>query len=349
MRKPRLPAPGGKLHDGPGAVRDVADGGVDFPMPNPLTRRQWIAATSAALAGSVSHRRAARAADAEFEIVDIHQHTNYHGRSDEGLIAHQKNMGVARTILLPAGSDALGPSTHGGKSFGLAARVLGNNAAARLVQEHPELFVMFANEVTDLETAPAEIEKHLKTGAKGIGEQKFSVECDSAASFKVYDLAKAYGVPVLLHFQHKTYNLGYERFFKVLEKYNTVNFIAHAQTTWANIALDPVQTDLYPKGRVVPGGLTDKWLSNYPNFFADLSAGSGLNAFTRDEEHGAAFFDRHQDKLLYGSDCQDVEGVVGSGPCCGSRMIAMIHKLVKSDAAKAKIFSENARRIIKLA
>src|SRR4029077_13572774 len=104
----------------------------------------------------------ARAVESKFEIVDIHQHTNYHGRNDEGLIAHQKNMGVTRTILLPAGSDALRPSTHNGKSFGLAARVLGNNAAYRLVQEHPELFVMFANEVTDLDTAPAEIEKYLK-------------------------------------------------------------------------------------------------------------------------------------------------------------------------------------------
>jgi len=318
-------------------------------MTSRPTRRQWIAGTSAALAGSVLRKHPACAAGTKFDIVDIHQHTNYHGRSDDGLIAHQKNMGVTKTILLPAGSDALGPSTHNGKSFGLAARVLGNNAAHKLVREHPDLFVMFANEVADLETAPAEIEKYLKLGARGIGEQKFSVECDSAASFRIYDLAKAYDVPVLLHFQHKTYNLGYERLYKVLEKYNTVNFIAHAQTTWANIALDPVQTDLYPKGKVTPGGLTDKWLSNYPNFFADLSAGSGLNAFTRDEEHGAAFFDRHQDKLLYGSDCQDVEGTVSSGPCCGSKMIAMIHKLVKDDGAKQKILAGNAKRIIKLA
>jgi predicted TIM-barrel fold metal-dependent hydrolase len=317
-------------------------------MTNFSTRRQWITGTSAALAGSLVRPPAARAGAAKFEIVDIHQHTNYHGRSDDGLIGHQKNMGVTKTILLPAGSDALGPSTHNGKSFGLAARVLGNNAAYKLVQEHPELFVMFANEVTDLETAPAEIEKYLKLGAKGIGEQKFSVECDSAPSFKVYDLAKAYGVPVLLHFQHKTYNLGYERFYKVLEKYNTVNFIAHAQATWGNIDAKHDQAVNYPKGPVTPGGLTDKWLADYPNFFADLSAGSGLNAFERDEAHGAAFMDRHQDKLLYGSDCQDVEGVVTSPPCCGSRMIAMIHKLVKSDAAKAKLFAGNAKKIIKL-
>jgi len=115
-----------------------------------------------------------------------------------------------------------------------------------------------------------------------------------------------------------------------------------------NVALDPVQADLYPKGKVTPGGLTDRVALGLSNFFADLSAGSGLNAFTRDEEQGAAFFERHQDKLLYGSDCQDVAGVVDDKNCCGSKMIAIIHKLVKSETARAKIFAGNAKRIIKL-
>ncbi len=336
-------------------------------MPAPFTRRRWIVASSAALLGASCEKQDPKTARQLFaeakpetqassspspgtrpEIVDIHQHTNYHGRTDADMIHHQGAMGVTKTILLPAGSDALRPSTHNGKSFGLAARVLGNEAAYRLVKEYPEKFVFCANEVTDLDSAVAEMEKYLKLGACGIGEQKFSVECDSAVSLKVYDLAKAYGVPVLLHFQHKTYNLGYERFYKVLEKYPTVNFIAHAQTTWGNVDAAHKQEDLYPKGKVTPGGLTDKWLTNYPNFFADLSAGSGLNAFTRDEEHGAAFFARHQDKLLYGSDCQDVLGTPEDKNCCGSKMIALIRKLVPDEGAQRKILAENAKRVFKL-
>jgi predicted TIM-barrel fold metal-dependent hydrolase len=315
-----------------------------------MKRRHFLTNTSGALLSTALASNAQQGTAAtRFEIVDIHQHTNYHGRNDADLIAHQKAMGVSKTILLPAGSDALRSSTHNGKSFGLAARVLGNEAAYRLVKEHPDKFVFFANEVTDLDTAVAEMEKYLKLGALGIGEQKFSVELDSPESLKMYDLAKAYSVPILLHFQHKTYNLGYERLPKVLEKYPTVNFIAHAQATWGNIDAKHDQAVNYPKGPVTPGGLTDKWLTNYPNFFADLSAGSGLNAFTRDEEHGAAFFERHQDKLMYGSDCQDAEGLVTSAPCSGAKMIALIHKLVKSDTAKAKILGGNAKRVIKIA
>jgi predicted TIM-barrel fold metal-dependent hydrolase len=328
-------------------------------MPNHPTRRQWIAATSAALlgAGCEKHEKSevqklfgAQEKDAARpEIIDIHQHTNYHDRTDADLIKHQAAMGVTKTILLPAGSDALRPSTHNGKSFGLAARVLGNAAALRLVQAYPEKFVMCANEVTDLDTAVAEIEKYLKLGAIGIGEQKFAVQCDSPESFKLYDVAKAHGVPILLHFQTNTYNLGYERFYQVLEKYPTVNFIAHAQATWGNIDAKHDQSVNYPTGKVTPGGLTDQWLTRYPNFFADLSAGSGLNAFTRDEEHGAAFFDRHQDKLLYGSDCQDPTGKPEDKNCCGSKMLALIEKLVPDAAVRAKLHAGNAKRVFKIA
>ncbi len=51
--------------------------------------------------------------------------------------------------------------------------------------------------------------------------------------------------------------------------------------------------------------------------YGDLSAGSGLGALERDEEHTRVFFKRHQDKLIYGSDCNDTIGR-GLG-CQGAR------------------------------
>src|SRR5579862_8161848 len=55
-------------------------------------------------------------------IIDIHQHTNYSGRTDEHLLHHQRAMGATKTILLPAGSEVNRPSTHDGKTNGLAAK-----------------------------------------------------------------------------------------------------------------------------------------------------------------------------------------------------------------------------------
>ena len=77
-----------------------------------------------------------------------------------------------------------------------------------------------------------------------------------------------------------------------------------------------------------------------------MSAGSGLNALTRDEEHTKGFFKRHQDKILYGSDCADH---LGRGPGCqGAGTIAMIRKLCPDKAAERKILFENSKKLFRL-
>ena len=55
------------------------------------------------------------------QIIDIHQHTNYRGRSNEALLHHQKRMGVTQTVLLPSGSNVNTQSTLLGKANGLYA------------------------------------------------------------------------------------------------------------------------------------------------------------------------------------------------------------------------------------
>ncbi len=77
----------------------------------------------------------------------------------------------------------------------------------------------------------------------------------------------------------------------MLKKYPKVNFIGHAQTWWANVDRGHKdQKILYPKTKVTPGGLTDRLLSDYPNMFGDLSAGSGLNFFLRIFRYGNRCF-----------------------------------------------------------
>jgi uncharacterized protein len=151
----------------------------------------------------------------------------------------------------------------------------------------------------------------------------------------------------LLHFQHETYNLHFERFHKILEKFPKVNFIGHAQTWWANIDKNHIdQSVLYPKTKVTPGGITDRWLAEYPNLYGDLSAGSGLNALTRDEDFTRGFFERHQNNLLYGSDCNDT---IGRGPGCqGAQTIAAIRRLSSSKVIERKLLYENAKKMFRI-
>jgi predicted TIM-barrel fold metal-dependent hydrolase len=274
----------------------------------------------------------ARGAD---PVIDFHQHTNYSGRTDEFLIAHQRAMGIARTVLLPAGS-----------SGGLAAGAGGNDTVVAISRDHPGEYIFFANELPDIPETRKVLEKYLKAGAKGIGEQKFAVMCDSKAMQLVAAIAAHHDVPVLMHFQHETYNLGFERFHKLLEKFPKVNFIGHAQTFWGNIDKNHLQPVMYPKGPVATGGITDRLLSDYPNLYGDLSAGSGLNALLRDEEHAREFLKRHQDKLIYGSDCSDRDGA--GAACSGAQQLAAVRRLAPDDRAIRKMLYLNAVRLLKL-
>jgi predicted TIM-barrel fold metal-dependent hydrolase len=317
------------------------------------SRRKFIKQVSTTAASAGILRLASREALAhpfgkrKERIIDIHQHTDYHGRSHAQLMAHQKAMGVTTTILLPAGRPVNSASTHDGVSNGLQAEVTGNEVSLALARQYPKEFYFGANEVPDITDAIVEIEKYLRLGAKVIGESKFGVECDSPEMQRIYRLAEKYDVPVLMHWQFQMYNYGLDRFHKMLEKYPKVKFIGHAQTWWANIDKDHKdQSILYPKTKVTPGGITDRLLSDYPNMFGDLSAGSGLNSLQRDEDHASDFLKRHQDKLLYGSDCADA---VGHGPACdGAGIIAAVRRLSPDKNVERKILFKNARKLFRL-
>src|SRR6266852_33677 len=131
-----------------------------------LSRRTFLGMAGVALA---------LGADAD-PVIDIHQHTDYSGRTDEQLLAHQRTMGITRTVLLPAGSR-----------FGLAAGAGGNDSVVAVARANPKEYVFFANELPDIPETKAVIEKYLKGGAIGIGEQKFHVECDSKAMQLIAD------------------------------------------------------------------------------------------------------------------------------------------------------------------
>lgn len=303
-----------------------------------MQRREFLSTTTLGLAGF--------ALEQPEPIIDIHQHVGYQGRSDAALIAHQRALGATMTILLPAGRPVVRRSTHDGASNGLEAQCLGNEACFRLARGSQRAFRSGANEVPDLSDAAAEIARYLRRGAVIIAEQKFAVECDSPEMHRIYVLAQEHGVPVLMHWQFERFNRGFDRFHRVLEMYPRVNFIGHAQTWWGNIDRNHDQKVMYPKGAVTPGGLTDRYLSDYANMYGDLSAQSGQNSLTRDEDFARDFISRHQNKLLFGSDCTDAAGM-GAG-CIGAQTIAVIRRLAATRQIARKLLHDNAKRLLRL-
>jgi uncharacterized protein len=156
----------------------------------------------------------------------------------------------------------------------------------------------------------------VKDGAQGFGEMKFHVAADGPELRRMYALAAELHVPILIHFQEVdhfanegTWSTGFAKAFQsILTAYPKTTFIGHADAFWANVSADYRNDTAYPTGRVVRGGVTDKWLGDYPNLFGDMSANSGNNAMSRDGDFTADFLTRHQDKLMFGSDCSCTDG-----------------------------------------
>ena len=160
--------------------------------------------------------------------------------------------------------------------------------------------------------------------------------------------------PVTWHFQEGTrgYNQGIEHLETLLKKFPNIKFIGHAQSWWAHISTDvPAPEDtLYPTGAVKPGGLIDRLLADYPNMFADLSAGSGLGGLTRDEDFTAGFLARHGKKLMFATDCPCRDGKGASlsrGACFAQLSLPFLKRMLASDALE-DILHNNAVRILDL-
>ena len=205
----------------------------------------------------------------------------------------------------------------------------------------------------------------VKNGAQGFGEMKFHVAADGPELRRMYALAADLRVPILIHFQEVdhtpnegTWSTGYAKVFEsVLKAYPRTTFIGHADAFWANVSADYHDEAVYPTGPVKRGGVTDKWLGDYANLFGDMSAVSGSNAMSRDPAFTEDFLKRHQDKLLFGSDCScsDGHGAGYNNPAaprmtgkCVARETLSVVKRSTSPAIFQKIAWGNAHKLLRI-
>jgi uncharacterized protein len=97
------------------------------------------------------------------------------------------------------------------------------------------------------------------------------------------------------------------RLENAIKKHPKTTFIGHGPAFWGNLAPDGLDVG-YPSGPVKRGGLTQKLLDDYPNLYGGLDAASGIDALFRDPEFAKGFLAKHQDKLMFGSDCSCTDG-----------------------------------------
>lgn len=271
-----------------------------------LNRRQFLfAGVSLTAAGCSETRETAEAPAAESAaaatetpdwggtIIDIHAHFR---RDPDANAVHLDGCGVSHAVLLTNASDA--------------------DAAKEAMAKHPGRYAWSARvKVAEPDAAESLRRAVEEDGAVAFGELKDDVAADGPELQRLYALAGELGVPILVHFQEfphyegeTNYAVGIKKFAAMLEKYPKTKFVGHADAFWANVSADYENQEAYPSGAVVRGGVTDKLLGDYPNMYGDLSANSGNNMLSRDPEFTADFLARHQDKLLFGSDCSCEDG-----------------------------------------
>jgi predicted TIM-barrel fold metal-dependent hydrolase len=311
-----------------------------------MNRRAFLGSLAApALMPTLARQNTKPALEWGTAVLDLHCHLR---PQPESVIAHLDGAGVTRANLLTRG-DA-------------RARVEALQAVA------PGRFTWFASDdITDT-GAGQRLRQAVEQGARGFGELKFHVEADGPELTRMYALAGELSVPILVHFQEVdhfpgegTWATGYARTFdRVLEAHPKTIFIGHADAFWANVSADYKNQAAYPSGPIVRGGVTDRWLGDHPNLFGDISANSGNNALSRDPAFTAAFLERHQDKLIFGSDCGCADGHGGgvsqgnnpaasrmAGKCVARETLGLL-KRTTTPAIFDKIVWGNAHKVLKL-
>jgi predicted TIM-barrel fold metal-dependent hydrolase len=269
-------------------------------------------------------------------VIDAH----YHFRSVDAALQHMNGAGIDRAVLLTASAQD-----------------------ARAASAPTDKFVRFTSADVTQPNAIDLLRQAAAAGTKGFGEMKFQGAADGPEMQRVYDLAAEVGLPVLLHIQEYsdpasvgTFNTGIERLPALLRKNPRTTFIGHANSFWAHISADVPKDVAYPTEPVKPGGLTDKLLSDFPNLYADLSATSGRNALARSPEFTREFLRRHQDKLIFGSDCGCRDGMgagqtnpfpLVAGKCVARETLTALKQLASAEVFR-KITSQNVIKLLRI-
>jgi len=282
-------------------------------------------------------------------LIDAHNHPNWHGFNAKRILENMDEQGIDQMWLfsweLP--EDEYDPSYH---------RVLpptGNGIPLEDVlavgREAPDRFVLgyipHPKRPDAVDRLKAAVEIH---GVRLASELKVRLLFDDLDAIRLYHFCGEQRLPITIHLDYPIdngsgsyprpnwwYGGSIEAFERTLVACPETVFIGHGPGFWAHISGDDkFDKEVYPDGPVLPGGRVPQMLRRYRNLYADLSAGSGLKALSRDRELGKAFLIEFQDKLLFGRDYFD------------TRLMDFLVELDLPREVFGKITFQNAQRLL---
>ena len=250
-------------------------------------------------------------------MIDAHNHPDWHGHDLEKFLANMAECNIDKTWLLSWESplDEFDPA-YNYVSLGSERGPIPFERGLAYYQQAPEKFVLgYAPDPRrpdSIDRLQAAVEIY---GVQVCGEIKLRMMYDNWDALRLFRFCGEKHLPVTVHIDYEMdtgrnyprpnwwYGGGIDAFERAVRACTQTSFIGHAPGFWAHISNDQAYLqELYPKGPVVPGGTVTRMLQTYPNLYADLSAGSGLNALKRDPVFARDFLVEFQDRLLYGRD-----------------------------------------------
>ncbi|MBL7223066.1 MAG: amidohydrolase family protein [Candidatus Brocadiae bacterium] len=245
-------------------------------------------------------------------LIDVHAHIGRigHRRTDTlsaaQLVAKMDAWGIDRACVLPLADCPEGWYLHNTTDDVLAACAAFPDRLIPFCLVDPRFGD--ATPRTDFGDLLAE---YRERGCVGIGEFIPNLPFDDPLCMNLYRQAGEAGLPVLFdltatldHGYGVVDDPGLSRLERALRECGDTAFIGHGPAFWSEISASVPEAERggYPQGPVVGEGAVPRLMGAHPNLWADLSAGSGHNAITRDPAFGLAFLHRFQDKLLFGTD-----------------------------------------------
>lgn len=291
------------------------------------------------------------------KIIDTHQHVFWHHRNDADLVADMDAHGIESAWLLtweimpsedsPGYHRVLNPLNRrdDGTHEGIPLRDL-----LLTRDRYPDRFKVgycphpCVGNASDLLRAAVHMHD-----IRVCGEWKFRVLFDDPRCLELFRTAGELGLPIVLHldipyllneegksvYVPNWYGGTVENLERALQSCPDTIFIGHAPGFWREISGDSqTKPGGYPTGPVVPGGRLYRLFEEYPNLYADLSAGSGKRALSRDPEHAVKFLTRFADRLLFARDYY------------GQELHNFLQSLDLAPEAIEKIYWQNAQKLL---
>lgn len=260
-----------------------------------------------------------------------HDYPNKVGLSAHQLIERMDREGMEISVLLPL------ESPEGACGYFLTEQ------AVEARDMYPERLIAFACIDPRMSQAPQQIDVFVKRyGCKGFGEHINELAFDDERNKAIYAKCDEHGLPLVfeINVNYCYDEVGLPRLEACLNEFPNVKFCGHGPGFWTAISGDDDGKAGYPNRPITPDGALDRLLNEYDNLYADISAGSGYNALTRDPEFIEGFVARNWQKLLFGTDYM--------GHHQPLPQVGWLKTLDVTQEVRTAIASGNARRVLGL-